>query len=653
MGGAFPIAIHVEDELPLLEGSTFHLVRSRSYFIMEMIRNDIMFKGNSVMTKPKKKSRFLSFQTTRDILQVWTHAHRPFLLFELVYKLMTIGLFIPLLSVIFNKVLDIGGFDAAANHDLLRFVFSRYGLLSLILMAPVAMMLIYTEFAVLIYIAYYGMQGKRARIRAVLLKALSRLPSLWRIGVFGLSLYLLLLVPLLDVGFGPSLLPNVTIPNFITGELLKTGLGTIMFFLFFLIVLVLNCLCIYALPILVLENTNRFWYAVRKSGRLFWKSKWSIVKAVLEWALVFVLAVIVLLVILIALLWLLPEGTGIPAAAVLALGVIISIGVYALTLVMSPLFITLITRLYVKYAGKDAVAIETDGFNAAVWENRETRRNFIQRHRPKLATFGLLVLIAVGWGVSALLTDVEGAKDEFIIMAHRGDVLSGVENTLGAFEGAIEAGADYIELDILQTKDHKLAVIHDENLKRLSGKNVNVFDLTLDELKKIQLRQDGFEGYVSSLDEVLEFTKGRIRLNIELKTHGHERNYVPIFIDTVRRHKAEKDIVVQSLEYDLIQHVKAAAPDLTVGYVIYATFAQLGRFEADFFVVEEAFVRPRLVASAKLAGKPLYVWTVNDPERVEHFYTLGVDGIITDISAEARDTIELLNEPAAKIENEP
>ncbi|MBN3524603.1 glycerophosphodiester phosphodiesterase [Paenibacillus apiarius] len=599
----------------------------------------------NAMTQPKKKSRLFSFRTTRDILQVWKHAHRPFLLFELAYKLMTVGLFIPLLSVVFNKMLDLGGFNAAANHDLLRFVFSRYGLLSLILMAPVAMMLIYTEFAVLIYIAYYGMQGKKARIRAVLLKALSRLPGLWRIGIFGLSLYLLLLVPLLDAGFGPSLLPNVTIPNFITGELLKTGFGTVMFLLFFLIVLVLNCLCIYALPILVLENTNRFWYAVWKSSRLFWKSKWSIVRAVLEWVLVFALAVIVFLLVLTALLWLLPEDTGIPPAAVTTLGVIISIGVYALTLVMTPLFITLITRLYVKYSGKDAISIETDGLSATVWESRETRRGFIQSHRPKLATFGLLVLIAIGWGVSALLTDVGEAKDEFIIMAHRGDVQSGVENTLGAFAGAIEARADYIELDILQTKDHKLAVIHDENLKRLSGENVNVFDLTLNELQKIPLRQGGFEGHVSSLDEVLEFAKGRIRLNIELKTHGHEYNYVPLFVDTVRRHKAENDIVVQSLEYDLIQQVKAAAPDLKVGYVIYATFAQLSRFEADFFVVEEAFARPRLAASAKLAGKPLYVWTVNDPEQVEHFYTLGVDGIITDISADARDTIELLNEP--------
>lgn len=591
----------------------------------------------------KRRSRFIPFRMTRDIIGVWRYAHRPFLLFELVYKLLTIGVFIPLLSILFNKILDVGGFNAAANHDLLRFVFSRYGLISLLLMAPIAMMLIYTEFAALVYIAYYGIQKKRARIRPVLFKAITRLPGLWRIGIFGLALYLLLLFPLLDAGIGGSLLPSVAIPNFITGELMKTSIGTIVLVIVALVVLILNLICIYALPIMVLEGKNQFWSAVRKSGRLFWRSKWSLVRAVIEWVIIFLLLFILLICILILVGLLLPDVDSEGAAIAITLGITLSLGLYIATLVMTPLFITVITLLYVRYQGQDQVNLDTDGVDATVWEGRDMQRSLVRRYRSALATFGLLILIAIGWGATTLLTDWGEANDKFIIMAHRGDVTAGVENTMGAFEGAIRTGADYIELDILQTKDGKLAVIHDENLKRLSGKNVNVFDLTLAQLQQIPLRAGEFRDFVPSLDEVLERTRGKIKLNVELKTHGHEKNLVSTLVNTIRKHKAEQQIIVQSLDYELVQKVKKAAPDLTVGYVIFATFAPLNRFEADFFVVEESFARPRLIRSAKMSGKPIYVWTVNDTESVERFYTLGADGIITDIATDAKETINVLH----------
>lgn len=173
---------------------------------------------------------------------------------------------------------------------------------------------------------------------------------------------------------------------------------------------------------------------------------------------------------------------------------------------------------------------------------------------------------------------------------------------------------------------------------------MNVFDLTLAQLQQIPLRAGEFRDFVPSLDEVLERTRGKIKLNVELKTHGHEKNFVSTFVNTIRKHKAEQQIIVQSLDYELVQKVKKAAPDLTVGYVIFATFAPLNRFEADFFVVEESFARPRLIRSAKMSGKPIYVWTVNDTESVERFYTLGADGIITDIATDAKETIQVLHQ---------
>jgi len=586
--------------------------------------------------------KFMPFQMTRDILRVWKYAYRPFLLFELVYKLLTISVFIPLLSIIFNKLLAVGGFEAAANHDLLRFLFSKYGLLSVLVMVPIAIMLIYTEFTVLFYIAYYGIQEKRARIRPVLFKAISSLPGLWRVGVFGLALYLLLLFPLLDVNISGTLLPNMTVPNFITGELMKTTFGAIVLVIVGLLILALNLICIYALPIMVLEGKYQFWNAVRESKQLFWRSKWSLVRAVFEWALIFLLLFILLICLISLIVFLLPSGDG-DSRLMITIGITLSFGLYIATPIMTPMFITIITLLYVRYQGHDRVNIDTDGVDASVWKGRDMQRSLMRRYRAALTAFGMLILIVIGWGATTLLTDWGEANEEFIIMAHRGDITSGIENTMGAFEGAIRTGADYIELDILQTKDGKLAVIHDENLKRLSGRDVNVFDLSLAQLQQISLQVGKFQDNVPSLDEVLERTKGKIKLNVELKTHGHEKDFVPVLVDTIRRHKAEQQVIFQSLDYELVKEVKKAAPDLTVGYVIFATFTSLNQFEADFFVVEESFASPRLISSAKMIGKPIYVWTVNDVNSVEHFYTLGVDGIITDIVSDAKETVQMLH----------
>ena len=78
--------------------------------------------------------------------------------------------------------------------------------------------------------------------------------------------------------------------------------------------------------------------------------------------------------------------------------------------------------------------------------------------------------------------------EETEIVAHRGFIEGGVENTLPALQAAAKAGADRVEFDVMETKDGKFVVMHDTNLKRLAGKNLNVKDLTQDELTKITVR---------------------------------------------------------------------------------------------------------------------------------------------------------------------
>ncbi|MGZ9583956.1 glycerophosphoryl diester phosphodiesterase membrane domain-containing protein [Paenibacillus marinisediminis] len=587
-----------------------------------------------------KKPRF---SHTREVLRVWKYAWRPFLSFEIGYKLLTIGVFLPIINIIFNKILDWSGLSAAANHELLRFVFSRYGLFCLVTLAPIVFLLIYIEYAVLIYIAYYGMHGQRARVFAVLQHVISQLPSLLRFGSFGIAVYMMLLLPLLDAGFGASLLPGFSLPNFVTGELVKTSIGLFSLIGATVVIIVLNALAIYALPIMVLERTNRFWPAFRKSRQLLARSKWMLLKALLEWLAIAVLSTIVLIILAIGAILLITMNAEEEQALTLTLGFIISFGVYIVSLFVTPLFISFITLLYNRYTDPADIDLEIREWQLTQWNPRSLiARGFSWRKLS--ATIGILLMLGIGWILTAESSPWGEAREEFTIMAHRGYVAEGVENTMEAFEGAIRSGAEYIELDILQAADGELVVLHDSNLKRLTGQNVNMYDLTLPELQALTLRQGKFEGTIPSLEEVLTALKGRIKLNIELKTHGQEQDLVPTFIETIRRHQMEQEIIVQSLDYKLVRAVKEEAPDLTVGYVIYATFTDINKFNADFYVIEETLVNARRITSAKISNKPLFVWTVNNPEAIEHYYTLGVDGIITDIPAEAKQIRESLQQ---------
>ncbi|TVX91720.1 glycerophosphodiester phosphodiesterase [Paenibacillus agilis] len=591
---------------------------------------------------PSKKS--LVMRMTREVLRVLKLSWRPLLLFELVYKLLTIGIFIPLMSALFNQILDWGGYQAIANHDVIRFLFSRHGMVSLIVLAPIAIAIIYTEFAVLVYIAYYSIQGREVRVRAVLMKVLVRLPQLGRIGLLGLAIYLLLLFPLLDAGFGASLLPSLFIPEFITSELMKTLAGLLAVVGFGAFIIAMNLICIYALPILVLERAQRFVQVVRKSARLFWRSKFTLLALLAEWLLVAILIVvfffILLVLFLVLTIWILGESIAID----MALGMMMSLGLYTLSLLLTPLFVIAITRVYMEYTEPSDYAADEDGIDPTYWICEKGKKQQVKKQGGKLVTMIMLLCIAFGWGLTMLFASEQPAqRDEFILMAHRGDVSSGIENTMEAFEGAVQAGADRIELDIMQTKDGKLVVFHDENLKRLTGHDIPIYDITWEELQKLSLHDNGLTSRISTLDEVISTFKGKTKFTIDLKPHGFEQDLVASLVNTIHKHGIQDEVYVQSTDYEFLQEFRAAAPKIKIGYVMFAAFRSLHPYDVDYFAIEQSFISSRIIASAKLLNKPLYVWTVNDVDSAEHFYKLGVDGVITDITADIREHIDLLH----------
>ena len=224
-----------------------------------------------------------------------------------------------------------------------------------------------------------------------------------------------------------------------------------------------------------------------------------------------------------------------------------------------------------------------------------------------------------------------GVNKNIETIAHRGYVNKGVENSIESLVGASEAGANYVELDILLTKDNKFVVMHDYNLKRLAGVNKRVQDMTFDEVVGLQIKQGNHTSKIPSLEEFVNKAKDlNMNLVIELKPHGGEpSNYVDILIKEIKRLKLE-NYKFMSLNSKVMEDLETKAPNLETGYVIPLQFGNFQQSSVDFFVIEDFSYRDRLVEQAKKQNKKVFVWTINDPALITRYLQSPADGIITD-----------------------
>ena len=138
------------------------------------------------------------------------------------------------------------------------------------------------------------------------------------------------------------------------------------------------------------------------------------------------------------------------------------------------------------------------------------------------------------------------------ITAHRGGAGVAPENTLAAIRQAIAAGADWIEIDVQESQDGVVVVVHDSDLARVGNNPVKIWAATADELRSVYIGSHFDPAFsderVPTLEEVLQTCKGKAGVNIELKYYGHDQDLENRVIELVERFQMETEIVVMSLE---------------------------------------------------------------------------------------------------------
>ncbi|WP_312369978.1 glycerophosphodiester phosphodiesterase [Lachnoclostridium sp.] len=230
------------------------------------------------------------------------------------------------------------------------------------------------------------------------------------------------------------------------------------------------------------------------------------------------------------------------------------------------------------------------------------------------------------------------------ITAHRGFSSVAPENTIPAIQAAIDNLSDYAEIDVQETKDGEIILLHDTNLKRTTGKNKYIWNLTYEELQKIdagkKFGKEFEETRIPKLEEVLALCQNTMKLNIELKINSHEKQLVEEVVRLIEEYDMEEQCVLSSVNYGALGRVKALNPDIKTGYIMSFAYGYFYNWEnADFFSVKSSFISREMIRYAHSLGKGIHAWTVNSIAEIERMKQLGVDNIITDQPVRVREIV--------------
>ncbi|MBO9450999.1 glycerophosphoryl diester phosphodiesterase membrane domain-containing protein [Tropicibacter sp. R16_0] len=265
--------------------------------------------------------------------------------------------------------------------------------------------------------------------------------------------------------------------------------------------------------------------------------------------------------------------------------------------------------------------------------------------RVRLAlTVGVGIVAMVGgiWMGNGLLESVE-ADDEVEIIAHRGAAGSRPENTMASVVKAIGDEADWVEIDVQETADGEVVVMHDSDYMKLAGVNLTIWDATMADLAEIDIGSWFDPAYsderTPTLHEVLQAARGKSKVLIELKYYGHDVDLENRVVAIVEELGMQDQVAVMSLKYPAVLKMRELRPEWRAGVLAATAVGNLTELEGDFLAVNAGMANVSLVNSTDAAGKDLYVWTVNDPLQMSKMISLGVDGLITDEPALARQVL--------------
>ncbi len=542
-----------------------------------------------------------------------------------------VWLVLPLLNVLMRGALRISGIDGLNQTSIFELAKSPLAVLAVLGFALVATVFVVLELATFAVIGHLAFEGARVSVRSVLkrLWATARKVLTWQ-GLI-LSLYLWILLPLSHVGVSSVLTTHIAIPKFISGELMKTTTGAILYWATIALIVYVALRFSLALATLTREGTTVL-SSLASSFHATRQLQFPIAAVFLSAGVAASAVMLIVVLFGAGVVALLPNDT--TATLMLTLAQEARFAVVGVTAAVLAFFLVALVGVgLVPQTPADATDEASDPLPLAATPAPPAEHAAATTRSFAVFVIVTALIIAVPRVASTSVNaHAAGLAAETLVIGHRGYPSEAVENSLEGLRAAAEAGADLVELDIQETRDGGFVVIHDTSLRRLANDPRNVYELTTTDAAGVQLHQNGFISTIPTLEAfIAEAREVGVRLLVEVKPHGHEApGFAENIVETMNKLDPTHEHILQSLDLELILTIADLDPLRETAYVIGFHLGGLPQAAVNAIVIEDWSYSSNMQVVAHKQGQGVFVWTINDEQRIRHYLDLGVDGLITD-----------------------
>lgn len=582
----------------------------------------------------------LSGKGGTSVVQFWVGMRRltahwkPLILFEILWKLVTLLVIAPACAGLIQLAIHLAKLKYLTTSNLLQFLRSPWTILLL-----AALYTLFEIAAVCTCFRQSRFQKVRTTLGRMVRSGLQSVLHFFRGGGPFLVLHLLVLIPLMQFSATSGIFTAMGIPDFLAYYMTKKEFLLPIYVAAIILCCLLSVRWVFS-SVLFTQNQCSYRSARATSVQLVRGRFWQTFFSVLVWNCCYFAALLVFLCMITVVVLMVIRATGsndlIMSQAMRILKLLIQIVLWSFSFFATPICMAHLTALLEKRCVQmpEVVLPETVPLSRSA---KPFRRS------TAVLTACCFTVAALGLNLSYVYSVFTGKANFRLalfqnptVMAHRGLSADAPENTLYAFSDAISVGADFIELDVQQTRDGVLVVMHDSNLKRTTGVNKDIWDVDYADIQDLDAGSWFDPAYanarIPTLEETLQFVDKRAKLNIEIKPTKHGSDTLEQDVaELITRYQYTDACYVTSFSYGSLKKVKEANPEIRTGYLMSVAYGQFYSLKyADAFSLNKVFVTSQVVNAAHQQGKQIFAWTVNSMSEVRSLCNLHVDSIITD-----------------------
>ncbi len=588
----------------------------------------------------------LSGKGGTSVVQFWVGMRRltahwkPLILFEILWKLVTLLVIAPACAGLIQLAIHLAKLKYLTTSNLLQFLRSPWTILLLaVLLLLAALYTLFEIAAVCTCFRQSRFQKVRTTLGRMVRSGLQSVLHFFRGGGPFLVLHLLVLIPLMQFSATSGIFTAMGIPDFLAYYMTKKEFLLPIYVAAIILCCLLSVRWVFS-SVLFTQNQCSYRSARATSVQLVRGRFWQTFFSVLVWNCCYFAALLVFLCMITVVVLMVIRATGsndlIMSQAMRILKLLIQIVLWSFSFFATPICMAHLTALLEKRCVQmpEVVLPETVPLSRSA---KPFRRS------TAVLTACCFTVAALGLNLSYVYSVFTGKANFRLalfqnptVMAHRGLSADAPENTLYAFSDAISVGADFIELDVQQTRDGVLVVMHDSNLKRTTGVNKDIWDVDYADIQDLDAGSWFDPAYanarIPTLEETLQFVDKRAKLNIEIKPTKHGSDTLEQDVaELITRYQYTDACYVTSFSYGSLKKVKEANPEIRTGYLMSVAYGQFYSLKyADAFSLNKVFVTSQVVNAAHQQGKQIFAWTVNSMSEVRSLCNLHVDSIITD-----------------------